>query len=166
MIEDVLLLNVDEVLDEEEYTNFYNCLKNKDCLISMFNFFKNRKIPDRLGMLNTKIKKDIQVQFRSSIFKYIYENMNSLDGKFIPTKILLNNLIDYEKSNNYREMTTPQLISKIFFKISENLTSTQSQKSYNRARGYDFTNLKKYLKEYDKETFEIYNNADVSYLSD
>lgn len=157
-----------KLLNEESYTEFYACLKNKDCLISMFHFFKNRKVPVRLGMLDTNIKKDIQSQFRSSIFKYLYEKMDILDGVFLSTKKLLDNLKEYEKANNYREMTTPQIIANNLLKISENLKPIKSTKQINgeRPRGYDFTNLKKYLEEYDKEMYDNYCNSDINIVDD
>lgn len=151
-----------KLLTEEDYTAFYRCLNNRDCLISMFNFFKSRTVPDRLGMLYTSIKKDIQSQFRSSIFKYLYERMDNLDGTFLSTKKLMDNLKEYEKSNNYKELTTPQIIANNLLKISENLKPIRSTKQINgeRPRGYDFTNLKRYLEEYDKDMFENYSKID------
>ena len=113
-------------------------------------------------MLNTSIKKDIQSQFRSSIFKYLYERMDTLDGTFISTKKLMDNLKEYEKTNNYKELTTPQIIANNLLKISESLKPDKSSKVINgeRPRGYDFTNLKKHLEQYDKNMYENYRKND------
>ena len=74
----------------------------------------------------------------------------------------MDNLKEYEKQNNYREMTTPQIISNNLLKISENLKPDKKQINKERARGYDFTNLKKYLEKYDKEMYDNYNNVYLS----
>ena len=68
-------------------------------------------------MLNTSIKKDIQNQFRSSIYKYLFENMNLLDGQIVSTKNLMKSIEECEKIKGYHEMKTPQNIASQINKI-------------------------------------------------
>ena len=160
------------LLQKQDYTDFYKCIDNRDCLAKVFNFLLKRKIPDRLDMLNTAIKKDIQNQFRCSIHKYLFENMNILNGQFISTKQLLNDLLEYEKKKGYHEMKTPKLVAyqvrKITKKISnenildENIFGPKDHKINKiNVKCYDFTKLKYYLEIFDKQTFDIYNGEDM-----
>ena len=59
-------------------------------------------------------------------------------------------------------MATPQIISNNLLKISENLKPDKKQINKERARGYAFTNLKKYQEKYDKEMYDNYNNVYLS----
>lgn len=94
-------------LDQEIYKQFYKEIEDKDIMINVFNFFKERKVEQKLREFKSEHKKDLQNNYINSSVKYVYTKAEYLieEGTITATD-LFNKIKEYERSHNFTNCTS------------------------------------------------------------
>ena len=135
-------------LTDNEYKLFYDDLKDKDILKMFFDELMNMQIPNKIKVLETAIKNEIQNVFISSPIKFLYKRYQILEGEKFSVQELFDMIKNFEKSQNYTELKTTQQMSLALNKVYDFKYRTA------KGRGYYFENLEEILKKYNNDLFE------------
>lgn len=141
------------VLDQEIYNKFQEEIKNKDVMINVFNFFKERKVNRKLGEFKSEHKRDLQNNYINSSVKYVYTKAEYLieEGTITATD-LFNKIKEYEKSHNFTNCTSVK-------DMSIKLNWMGLKKRTNKHIVYSFEDKERFLqilKDNNKELYETH----------
>lgn len=138
----------EEVMPEIYYREFGEALKDTEKLRTFFYELINMEVPTKLKIIASDMKKDLQNIYLESPIKFLYENMNNLENKFVSKKTLFEYITNYSKERKYTDLSTIQQMTKIISKIND------YDKVKDNIRGFLFTNLKNDLEKFNKQIFD------------
>jgi hypothetical protein len=130
----------EEKLSLEVSSKLYEIFDNDDIMGNFYNELKNRKIPEKghFRCLDTEHKKNLQKNHEISCIKYVYNNLNYLKNKTITTTELFTKIKEYEKNNNFHEITDIKHLHKIL-ELELKIVSFKSyKKEFRKLNVYEF----------------------------
>lgn len=135
-------------MTDKECNEYYKLFEDHDLMASMFHELLLMETPNKIQVLNTELKEDIQEVYTSSPIKYLYKNFTELNNKKCSVQDMMDRIKEYEKSQGYTEIKTKKQLTLSLNKIADFTFRTD------KSRGYYFKDLDIELKKYNLEMYE------------
>jgi len=135
-------------MTDKECNEYYALFEDHDLIASMFHELLLIETPNKIQVLNTKLKEEIQEVYISSPIKYLYKNFLELNNKRLSVQDMMDKIKDFEKSQGYTEIKTKKQLTISLNKIANFTFRTD------KSRGYYFKDLDIELKKYNIEMYE------------
>jgi len=103
-----------KLMSDDVAINLYSLLKDKETFESFDTYLKNRPLPDRLGKLNNKYKKDLINNSLPAGVQMIYRNPNYYDEETYRITTLFRKAQEYAKTNGLHWTFSQDKFSKDF----------------------------------------------------
>lgn len=160
------IVEIDNKLQKSDYDKFYESLEDNTKLKKFFNYIRNYKASDIIGVLPpmTNIKYRIVSMSSPAYNQYMYKMPENLAGRKIKANDLYELVREYAKKNYLSTSFTPTTFGKFMTELIEKSGDKIRKLRNKEGFVYAFPKIEDFLqvlKNYDKDFYEIFGTANL-----